>query len=342
MSTTSGTAGLSVQGLTVRFGDQVALDDVTLTVPEGSVLAVLGPSGSGKSTLLRLLAGLERPAAGRVWYAGRDLTGVPTHKRGFALMFQDGQLFPQQSVARNVAYPLRLRHQGRAETGRRVQELLGLVDLAGFDDRMPGTLSGGERQRVALARALAVSPRLLLLDEPLSSLDRGMREDLAAQLRRILERTGTTAVMVTHDQEEAFAVADRIAVLRAGRLVQDGTLDEVWSGPADAWAARFLGYASVATGAAAVRLGEAAGRSWPAVALRRSALRVDPAGPLEAVVRTVRATPEVVRVGLALDGVGDLEGVAEPGAGVRPGDRVRVRVDPGRAVAVPAPSAPRT
>ncbi len=272
---TSSTAGggLQVRDLTVRFDSTVAVDDVDLEVPAGSVVAVLGPSGCGKSTLLRTVAGLEFPASGSVLYDGHDLAGVPTHKRGFALMFQDGQLFDHLDVAANIAYPLRLRHRTRDVQRERVAELLALVGLEGYAERSPATLSGGERQRVALARALAVDPRLLLLDEPLSSLDRGLRERLATELHDILRAAGATAMLVTHDQEEAFAVADRMAVMRDGRIVQSGTLDEVWSGPADAWTAQFLGYATVLTGAAARRLRDLAapkpaGRPLPCAAPR--------------------------------------------------------------------------
>ena len=214
-------------------------------MPAGSVVAVLGPSGCGKSTLLRAVAGLEAPASGTVSYDGHDLAGTPTHRRGFALMFQDGQLFEHLDVAANIAYPLRLRHRSRADQRARARELLGLVGLEGYADRLPATLSGGERQRVALARALAVEPRLLLLDEPLSALDRGLRERLAGELHDILRAAGATAMLVTHDHDEAFAVADRMAVMREGRIVQAGTLEEVWSRPVDGWTAAFLGYATV-------------------------------------------------------------------------------------------------
>ena len=266
---------LTVRDLTVRFGPgRPAVDGVSLDLPTGEVLAVLGPSGCGKSTLLRAVAGLEALDAGSVSYDGRDLAGTPTHKRGFALMFQDGQLFPHQSVAGNVGYPLRLRHTPRAVVARRVAELLELVGLPGTGDRSTTHLSGGERQRVALARALAVEPRLLLLDEPLSALDRDLRERLAHDLRDILVAAGTTALLVTHDQEEAFAVADRMALMRAGRVVQAGTLDEVWRTPVDAEAARFLGYATVLEGdAARAVLGGRAGGPVALAALRAAGRR---------------------------------------------------------------------
>jgi thiamine transport system ATP-binding protein len=324
---------LEVQRLTVSFGATVAVDEVSLDLASGTVLAVLGPSGCGKSTLLRAVAGLERPRSGRVLFDVEDVTRTPTHRRGFALMFQDGQLFPHLSVAGNVGYPLRLRHVGRGEREQRVAELLELVGLPGHGDRSPATLSGGEQQRVALARALAVRPRLLLLDEPLSALDRGLRERLAADLRDILRRAGTTALFVTHDHDEAFAVADRMAVMRRGRVVQTGTLEEVWRHPADAETARFLGYAEVVDGPAAARLLRSAGRpsSTAALALRRSALRVDPGGGLAGTVVSARVTAEQARLVVEVVDVGRLPAVADLGVPLRAGEQVRLSLDPSRA-----------
>jgi len=327
---------LSVDHLTVRFGATVAVDDVSLSLDTGQILAVLGPSGCGKSTLLRAVAGLEQVGAGSIAYDGLDLAGVATHKRGFALMFQDGQLFEHRTVGGNVGYPLRLRHEPRTAVASRVQELLELVGLSGYAGRQPATLSGGERQRVALARALAVRPRMLLLDEPLSALDRTLRERLALELREILVAAGTPALLVTHDHDEAFAVADRMALMRAGRLVQQGTLGEVWSAPADAEAARFLGYATVLEGDRAERLLEAAGaQPGKAIALRRSALRVQPGGPLSGVVTEARVTPEQTRLVVDVSGFGLLDAVADVPLVVPVGETVDLAVDLARTAPLP-------
>ena len=227
---------LSVTDLTVRFGAKTAVDAVSLSVPTGEVFALLGPSGSGKSSLLRAIAGLE-PCSGDIAWDGESVVRVPPHRRGFALMFQDGQLFPHLDVAGNVGYALRV--AGRRDAAR-VSELLDLVGLAGFEKRRVTELSGGEQQRVALARSLAASPRLLLLDEPLSSLDRELRERLAIDLRDILKEAGVTAILVTHDHDEAGVIADRIGILDAGRLVQTGKLTELRAHPLDDRVARFL------------------------------------------------------------------------------------------------------
>lgn len=228
---------LEVDDVTVRFGAATAVDAVSLTVPTGEVFALLGPSGSGKSSLLRAVAGLE-PCSGDIRWDGDSVVRVPPHRRRFALMFQDGQLFPHLDVAGNVGYALRV--GGRRDPAR-VAELLDLVGLAGFGRRRVTDLSGGEQQRVALARSLAADPRLLLLDEPLSSLDRELRERLAGELRDILRATGVTAILVTHDHDEADAIADRVGILDRGRLLQTGTLAELRAHPADARVARFLG-----------------------------------------------------------------------------------------------------
>ena len=317
---------LSLRDLTVAFDGDPAVDDVSLDLPDGEVLAVLGPSGCGKSTLLRAIAGLEQLRSGSISWDGRDVRSVPTHRRGFVLMFQDGQLFDHLTVARNVGYALRLRRAPDLE--RRVAELLDLVGLPSYGDRLPGTLSGGERQRVALARSLAADPRLLLLDEPLSALDAGLRERLAAELREILVESATTALLVTHDHEEAFAVADRLAVMRSGRIVQQGPIADVWRRPADAETALFLGYAAVLEGEPATLLLRAADApDAPAVALRRSALAVATDGPLRGRVVSSRLTPDQVRLRLDVPGLGELDAVAPLDRHPGPGDEVAVRVD---------------
>ena len=239
-SDTSASAGLSVRGLAVTYGDLRAVDGVDLEVAAGEVVALLGASGSGKSSLLRAVAGLEDVTAGEVAWAGRSMVRVPVHKRGFGLMFQDGQLFEHRDVGSNIAYGLT--GLPRAQRGERVREMLELVGLPGFERRRVTTLSGGQAQRVALARALAPAPRLLLLDEPLSALDRALREQLATDVRTILRRGGTTALYVTHDQDEAMTVADRVGVMEAGRLLRLDTPQRLWADPGSRNVARFLGF----------------------------------------------------------------------------------------------------
>ncbi|MFF0788636.1 ABC transporter ATP-binding protein [Streptomyces spiralis] len=236
---------LGLQAATVRFGGRAALDAVDLAVAEHEIVCVLGPSGSGKSTLLRAVAGLQPLDSGRVLLDGRDRTGVPAHRREVGLMFQDHQLFPQRDVAGNVGFGLRMRGASKSERAARVGELLDLVGLPGAGARAVAALSGGEQQRVALARALAPRPRLLMLDEPLGQLDRSLRERLVVELRELFGRLGTTVLAVTHDQGEAFALADRVVVMREGRIAQSGTPLEVWQRPADAFVARFLGFENV-------------------------------------------------------------------------------------------------
>ncbi|MFI9808004.1 ABC transporter ATP-binding protein [Streptomyces sp. NPDC052301] len=247
---------LSLKAATVRLGGRAVLDAVDLDVAEHQVVCVLGPSGSGKSTLLRAVAGLQPLGSGRVLLDDRDQSGVPAHKRGVGLMFQDHQLFPQRDVGANVAFGLRMHGVAKGERDAEVGQLLELVGLPGAARRAVAGLSGGEQQRVALARALAPRPRLLMLDEPLGQLDRSLRERLVVELRELFGRLGTTVLAVTHDQGEAFALADRVVVMRDGRIAQSGTPLEVWQRPADAFVARFLGFDNVVpatvVGAAAV------------------------------------------------------------------------------------------
>ena len=258
-SDTSASAGLSVRGLAVTYGELCAVDGVDLEVAAGEVVALLGASGSGKSSLLRAVAGLEDVAAGEVAWDGRSMVRVPVHKRGFGLMFQDGQLFEHRDVGSNIAYGLT--GLPRAQRGERVREMLELVGLPGFERRRVTTLSGGQAQRVALARALAPAPRLLLLDEPLSALDRALREQLATDVRTILRQGGTTALYVTHDQDEAMTVADRVGVMEAGRLLRLDTPQCLWADPASRKVARFLGFdvvGDLALAPGALRVVEAA------------------------------------------------------------------------------------
>jgi ABC-type Fe3+/spermidine/putrescine transport system ATPase subunit len=235
---------LELQGVVKHFTGHAAVQDLSLTVPRGSVLALLGPSGSGKTTTLRILAGFEEPDAGVVRLDGRDITRLPPAERRFGMVFQHYALFPHLTVAENVAFGI----HARPDRAERVRTLLGLVDLAGFEHRAIDALSGGQQQRVALARALAPEPRLLLLDEPLSNLDPSLRERTRRELRTALAKVGITTVLVTHEQEEAFALGDHIAVLREGRLEQVGTAPDLYERPATLFVAAFVGRASVLSG----------------------------------------------------------------------------------------------
>ncbi|MDO5724104.1 MAG: ABC transporter ATP-binding protein [Flaviflexus sp.] len=229
---------MRLNNVTVRYGELTAVDAVDLTLADGEILALLGPSGCGKSTLLRAVAGLVPLDEGDIEIDGRSLAGVPVHKRQIGLVFQDGQLFEHRTVAGNIAYGLAGRP--RAEVAGLVDELLNLVGLAGYGDRPTSTLSGGQAQRVALARSLAPSPAVLLLDEPLSALDRALREHLSTELRQILKRAGVTSLYVTHDHDEAFAVADRVALMNEGQIVRVATPHELLAHPGEGWAGEFL------------------------------------------------------------------------------------------------------
>ena len=251
---------LRITGAHVHFDTTRALDGVDLAVGDGEMVVLLGPSGCGKTTLLRAAAGLQPLAAGRIELDGKDLTGQRPDQRGIGLMFQDEVLFPHFDVEGNVAFGLRMARVPFAERRRRVAEVLELVGLAGFEGRDVATLSGGEAQRVSLARALAPEPRVLLLDEPFGSLDRLLRERLIDELRPVLDQVGVTAVHVTHDHHEAFALADRIAVMASGRLLRIGTPEEVWTDPRTAQVARFLGHTNVFGSEVPPALASAAGR----------------------------------------------------------------------------------
>jgi sulfate transport system ATP-binding protein len=230
-----------VREISKSFGDFTALRDISLEVPTGSLTALLGPSGSGKSTLLRVVAGLERPDTGEVLIAEEDVTGEAPQRRGVGFVFQHYAAFKHMTVYENVAFGLRIRHRPRAEIRDRVGELLRLVQLEGFASRYPAQLSGGQRQRMGLARALAVDPKVLLLDEPFGALDARVRKELRAWLRRLHAETHTTTVIVTHDQEEAMEVADRIALMNEGRIEQVGTPRDLYERPANEFVMSFVG-----------------------------------------------------------------------------------------------------
>lgn len=236
---------LELRDVTLRYGTATALDAIDLSVANGQTLAVMGPSGSGKTSLLRVVAGLERPDAGTIRWDGNDVTKTPPHERGFGLMFQDYALFPHKTVAGNVAFGLRMQGRSDEQITNSVAAALDLVGLTGYDGRSVGTLSGGEQQRVALARTLAPAPKLVMLDEPIGSLDRTLRERLLVEMRRIFDQIDAGVLYVTHDRHEAFAVADEVAVMQSGRIERTGTAHELWNDPRSEFTARFLGLENV-------------------------------------------------------------------------------------------------
>jgi len=236
---------ISVRGLTKRYGDVVAVDRVDLDIPAGEFFTMLGPSGSGKTTTLRLIAGFERPDDGRIELAGRDVASIPPFDRPVNTVFQDYALFPHMKVQENVEYGLRVKRVGKAARRRRAEEALEMVRLGGYGDRKPGQLSGGQRQRVALARAIVNQPQALLLDEPLGALDLKLRQDLQIELKELQQQLGMTFVYVTHDQEEALTMSDRIAVFNEGRIEQLGTPAETYEHPATEFVAGFIGTSNV-------------------------------------------------------------------------------------------------
>jgi thiamine transport system ATP-binding protein len=337
---------LAVEGARVRFGAAAVVDGVDLTVAAGETVAILGPSGCGKTTLLRAIAGLEPLAEGRITWDGADLEGVPTHRRRFGLMFQEYALFPHRDVRGNVDFGLRIAGVDRAARARRVDEVLDLVGLTALRDRRVAGLSGGEQQRVALARALAVEPRLLMLDEPLGALDRPWRDRLLREIGALLERTQLPALYVTHDHEEAFALADRIAVMRAGRVVQTGAPDDVWRRPADEWTAAFLGFGPVvdavrADGRVTTPWGPIAPAAPPEeagavrVVLRPDAVRLDAAGPVAGCVAASVFGGD--RTELTVDVAGASLRVRVTGRGAPAvGARVQLAIDPDAVLVYPA------
>jgi ABC-type Fe3+/spermidine/putrescine transport system ATPase subunit len=239
---------LEVDRLSNHYEGKPLLQDVSFSLKQGEILCLLGPSGSGKTTLLRLLAGLEREEAGTISFCGKDVRNIPPHKRNFGMMFQEYALFPHKSLQQNVAFGLEMQQCPREELSKRVKSVLEMVGLSGMENRNIDELSGGERQRVALARSLAPQPQLLLLDEPLGSLDRALRDRLTGEIRTILKSLAVTAVFVTHDQAEAFSIADKVAVLHHGILQQFDTPENLYRNPANITVANFLGFRNLIQG----------------------------------------------------------------------------------------------
>lgn len=305
---------VSLSGVNFGYGPAPLLRDVSLSVPAGKFLTLLGPSGCGKTTLLKLVGGYLNPQSGSIRLRGRDVTGNPPEERGIGMVFQNYALFPHLCARRNVAFSLEVRGVAKPEREKRVERMLDLVGLSPSErDRFPGALSGGQQQRVALARAMVFRPELLLLDEPLANLDRHLRDQLRGELRRLQEETGVTAVMVTHDQEEAMAVSDLVGVMRGGELLQIGSPSEIYHRPGTPFVARFLGAANILPDnfPGAIRgktlmirpeqivLGEEAGRcSWSATGTIRSVTFLGPdmvvniaTATIPTLVARVRPTP---------------------------------------------------
>jgi putative spermidine/putrescine transport system ATP-binding protein len=234
-------SGLALNNVTKEFGTFTAVNNVALTVPHGTFVCMLGPSGCGKTTLLRMIAGLELPSAGTISLDGEDITQVPTHKRNLGMVFQSLALFPHLTVGENIAYPLRIRGAAKEDQVKRVADLLAMVHLGGYADRPVAKLSGGQRQRVAIARALAISPKLFLLDEPLSALDAQLREAMQVELRQLQQKLGITTIVVTHDQREAMTMADTVIVMKGGEIRQAAPPIEIYRRPADSFVADFIG-----------------------------------------------------------------------------------------------------
>ena len=234
-----------MEGVGKRFGEVVALDGVSLRVAKGELLTILGPSGSGKTTLLKVVAGFEAPDGGSVRVDGTDITSLPPAKRDIGMVFQNYALFPHLTVKGNVAFPLEMRNIARTEIDHRVAEAIAMVELAGYEQRLPRQLSGGQQQRVALARAIVFNPRLLLLDEPFGALDRKLRETMQLEVRRLQRKLGLTTIFITHDQEEALVLSDRIAVMNRGAIQQVATTTEIYERPANDFVADFVGESNI-------------------------------------------------------------------------------------------------
>ncbi|HVW53847.1 MULTISPECIES: ABC transporter ATP-binding protein [unclassified Trinickia] len=352
-------AGVSIRSAAKRYGAMVALDDVSLDVAQGEFVSLLGPSGSGKTTLLGILGGFVQPSAGSVWVGERDITFAPPHKRNIGMVFQSYALFPHMTVGENVAFPLRARGEPKAGRAGKVTEALGMVELRGYEHRRISELSGGQRQRVALARAIVFEPQLILMDEPLSALDKQLRETMQIELRRLHRRLGATIVYVTHDQREALTMSDRVAVLKDGKLVQVDTPERLYDRPCNAFVASFIGEATLLpverAGDDAVRLGDAVLRTaYPlpradklllAVQTEKLVIDADDAPPdanrLSARVTEVLYQGESLRVFAAL-GDGTILSLRQPGNHASrqrvppPGTPLRVALSPRDTIVVPA------
>ena len=341
---------VELRGIEKRFGTTVTAAGVSLSLGRGEFFTLLGPSGSGKSTILRMIAGLERPDAGRILISGQDVTDLPPWRRGLGMVFQSYAVFPHLSVAQNVGYGLRRLRMSAEAKQARIQELLELVGLAGFDARHPQALSGGEQQRVAIARALAPKPQVLLLDEPLSALDEKIRREMQAELRNIQKGTDTTFVYVTHDQEEALTMSDRIAVLNLGRIVQCDVPDRIFRRPRTPFVARFFrGCNVLETGPAEADVPTLAGKPVPglvgsrrsAVAIRAENVLLDAAADGEALLLEAIAEASTYRGlytdhRLRLSDGQTLSAIEQGHREIPPETRLRVAIRPGDIVPLEA------
>jgi putative spermidine/putrescine transport system ATP-binding protein len=333
---------LDIEGASKRFGEVAALAEVSLAVSAGEFVTILGPSGSGKTTLLKVIAGFEVADAGRILIDGGDVTDLDPAQRNIGMVFQNYALFPHMSVARNVAYPLAMRRMGKAQIAGRVAEALDMVELSGMAERLPKQLSGGQQQRVALARATEFQPRLLLLDEPFGALDRKLREQMQLEVRRLQRRLGLTTLFITHDQEEALVMSDRIAVMDKGRLQQVGLPHEIYEAPANPFIADFIGESNIFTGVV-----EAGGREAVRVRLERGpAIEVAGGGSLSAAAGQrvqVMVRPERF-VDLATGGgsapTNRIDGSVTDSAYIGVSDKYRIATSEGLDVLVRLPAGP--
>ena len=321
MAETFSTASITLQNLSKSFGAIKAVDDVGLNITAGTLVCLLGPSGCGKTTTLRMVAGFEEPTNGRVMIGADDVTDVPPYARPTAMVFQSYALFPHMSIYENIAYGLRARRTAKPEIERRVQEVIALMELQGQEKKSPPQLSGGQQQRVALARALVIRPKVLLFDEPLSNLDAQLRVRMRGEIRSLQRRLGITSVYVTHDQEEAFSIADQVAIMNQGKLIQLGTPRELYRQPADRFVAEFVGQSNIvpvevveagALGATVRVFGQLIrsrrpprdGTNQAAMVLRPEALEIGPAGEIGVPARVLNLAyiGPVARYTVAVDG----------------------------------------